>query len=49
LVAIGQVVSKEKIKMWKLMMYDGRTTDAYPWQKLVWPMSRWAKNESLLK
>jgi hypothetical protein len=25
---------------------DGRTTDAYPWQKLTWPMARWAnKNE----
>ena len=23
---------------------DGRTTDAYPWQKLTWPMARWAKN-----
>jgi hypothetical protein len=22
---------------------DGRT-DAYPWQKLTWPMARWAKN-----
>ena len=22
---------------------DGRTTDAYPWQKLTWPMARWAK------
>ena len=21
---------------------DGRTTDAYPWQKLTWPMARWA-------
>jgi hypothetical protein len=20
-------------------------TDAYPWQKLTWPMARWAKNE----
>jgi hypothetical protein len=20
------------------------TTDAYPWQKLTWPMARWAKN-----
>ena len=24
---------------------DGRTTDAYPWQKLTWPMARWAKKE----
>ena len=24
---------------------DGRT-DAYPWQKLTWPMARWAKNRS---
>ena len=23
---------------------DGRTEDAYPWQKLTWPMARWAKN-----
>jgi hypothetical protein len=23
---------------------DGQTTDAYPWQKLTWPMARWAKN-----
>ena len=23
---------------------DGRMTDAYPWQKLTWPMARWAKN-----
>jgi hypothetical protein len=22
---------------------DGRTTDAYPWQKLTWPKARWAK------
>jgi hypothetical protein len=22
---------------------DGQTTDAYPWQKLTWPMARWAK------
>ena len=22
---------------------DGRTTDAYPWQKLTWSMARWAK------
>jgi hypothetical protein len=21
---------------------DGRTTDTYPWQKLTWPMARWA-------
>ena len=25
---------------------DGRT-DAYPWQKLTWPMARWAKNEKI--
>jgi hypothetical protein len=25
---------------------DGRTTDTYPWQKLTWPMARWA-NEQL--
>ena len=25
-------------------------TDAYPWQKLTWPMARWAKNEvSIMK
>ena len=22
---------------------DGRTTDAYLWQKLTWPMAKWAK------
>jgi hypothetical protein len=22
-----------------------RTTDAYPWQKLTWPMARWAKKD----
>ena len=22
-----------------------RRTDAYPWQKLTWPMARWAKNK----
>ena len=26
--------------MWKA---NRRTTDAYPWQKLTWPMARWAK------
>jgi hypothetical protein len=25
---------------------DGRTTEAYPWQKLTWPMARWAKNKT---
>jgi hypothetical protein len=25
---------------------DRRTTDAYPWQKLTWPMARWAKKRS---
>ena len=30
--------------MWKA---NGRT-DAYPWQKLTWPMARWAKKTSLL-
>ena len=29
--------------MWKA---NGRTTDAYPWQKLTWPMARWAKNKN---
>ena len=24
---------------------DGQTTDAYPWQKLTWPMARWAKKK----
>ena len=27
------------------MRADGRTTDAYPWQKLTWPLARWAKNK----
>ena len=32
--------------MWKANgRTDGRTTDAYPWQKLTWPMARWAKNQ----
>ena len=31
--------------MWKA---NGRTTDAYPWQKLTWPMARWAKNNQHL-
>jgi hypothetical protein len=26
---------------------DGRTTDAYPCQKLTWPMARWAKNQPI--
>jgi hypothetical protein len=26
---------------------DGRTTDAYPWQKLTWPIARWAKNKTI--
>jgi hypothetical protein len=33
--------------MWKA---NGRTDgqmDAYPWQKLTWPMARWAKNNYL--
>ena len=38
LVAIGPVVSEEKIKMWKF------TTDSKWWQKLIWPLARWAKN-----
>jgi hypothetical protein len=25
---------------------DGRTTDTYPWQKLIWPMARWAKKKN---
>ena len=25
---------------------DRRTTDAYPWQKLTWPMARWAKKNN---
>ena len=24
---------------------DGWKTDAYPWQKLTWPMARWANNQ----
>jgi hypothetical protein len=28
--------------MWKA---NGRTTDAYPWQKRTWPMARWAKKK----
>ena len=27
---------------------DGQT-DAYPWQKLTWPMARWAKKKHYLK
>ena len=29
--------------MWKA---NGRTTDAYPWQKRTWPMARWAKKKT---
>jgi hypothetical protein len=28
--------------MWKA---NGRT-DAYPWQKLTWPMAKWAKKDN---
>jgi hypothetical protein len=33
---------RRRVKCEKLT--DGRT-DAYQWQKLTWPMARWAKNE----
>jgi hypothetical protein len=32
---------RRRVKCEKLT--DGRMTDAYPWQKLTWPMARWAK------
>ena len=35
--------------MWKANgRTDGRMTDAYPWQKLTWPMARWAKKNEML-
>jgi hypothetical protein len=45
---LGSVVSEEKITMWKV--YDRRrrqrrTTNETWWQKLTWPMARWAKND----
>ena len=47
LVAIGIVVSDEKIGMWKFTTYDGRTMDAKWWQKLTWPLARWDKKDAL--
>jgi hypothetical protein len=42
------VVSEEKIKVYDVRRTngrtDGRTTDAKWWQKLTWPLARWAKN-----
>jgi hypothetical protein len=31
----------KSIELW--LCRNDRTTDAYPWQKLTWPMARWAK------
>jgi hypothetical protein len=36
-----QQFQRRRFKCEKLT--DGRTTDAYPWQKLTCPMARWAK------
>jgi hypothetical protein len=36
-----QWFQRRRVKCEKLT--DGQTTDAYPWQKLTWPMARWAK------
>jgi hypothetical protein len=40
-----QQFQRRRVKREKLSdgRTDGRTTDAYPWQKLTWPMARWAK------
>ena len=38
-----QRFQRRRVKWEKLT--DGRTTDAYPWQKLTWPMARCAKNQ----
>ena len=38
-----QRFQRRRVKCEKLT--DGRTTDTYPWQKLTWPMARWAKNQ----
>jgi hypothetical protein len=40
-----QRFERRRFKCEKLM--DGRTTDAYQWQKLTWPMVRWAKNQPI--
>jgi hypothetical protein len=29
--------------MWKFTTYDGRTTDAKWWQKVIWPLAMWAE------
>jgi hypothetical protein len=36
---------RRRVKCEKLT--DGWTTDAYPWQKLMWPMAKWAKNQPI--
>jgi hypothetical protein len=38
-----QRLQRRRFKCEKLT--DVRTTDAYPWQKLTWPMARWANNQ----
>ena len=38
-----QRFQRRRVKCEKLT--DGWTTDAYPWQKLTWPMARWVKKE----
>ena len=42
-----QRIQRRRFKYEKLT--DGRMTDAYPWQKLTWPMARWAKNQLEMK
>jgi hypothetical protein len=40
-----QWFQRRRFKCEKLM--DGWTTDAYPWQKLTWPMARRAKKKKM--
>jgi hypothetical protein len=39
----GMIIGWSCTKPVNRKLTDGRT-DAYPWQKLTWPMARWAKN-----
>ena len=41
-VKFGSVL-EGKIKIWKIMMYYGQTTDTKSWHTFTWPLSRWAK------
>ena len=37
---------RRRAKSWKANGRTNRRTNAYPWQKLTWPMARWAKNDT---